>query len=579
MHNLELILMLAVGFIGASTLGYVTHRLGWSPIVGYLIAGVLVGPHTPGFTANTALAEQLAEVGVILLMFGVGLHFHVKDLLAVRGIAIAGALVQSAVATALGAIAFHNLGWDWSSGLVFGLALSVASTVVLIRVLSDNGALQSPTGRIAVGWLLVEDIFTVFVLVLLPAIFSAPSGGETGSLPLAIGIAAAKISVFIAITLFAGNRVVPWLLNKVAETHSRELFTLSILAVALGIAAGSAYFFDVSMALGAFLAGMVVGQSEFSARAGSDALPMRDAFAVMFFLSIGMLFDPNQAMESPLLILVTLAIVMIGKPAAAVAIVVALGYSSRITMGVALALAQIGEFSFLLATLGRQLGALPASAINPLVATAILSIMINPILYRHVDTLEAFIRRKPRLWRLLNRRASRESMATSIQDGQSSPAHRAVIVGYGPIGQIVYRILSQWGIEPTVIEMNIETHRRLRREGRNAVYGDANQPEILSRAGVENASSLILSASGAAGAAEAIRAARELNSDIHVVARADYLRETDSMQQAGADEIFAGEGEVAVAMADSILRRLGATPDQMDEARQRIRATLLEAKS
>src|SRR6185503_4082586 len=291
MDNLPLILTLAAGFIGALTFGYVTHRLGWSPIVGYLLAGVLVGPHTPGFVADKHMAEQLAEVGVILLMFGVGLHFHLKDLIAVRGIAVAGALVQSTVATGLGALVFHSFGWTWSQGIVFGLALSVASTVVLIRVLSDNGELQGPTGRIAVGWLVVEDIFTVFVLVLLPVLFRTSDSDGAHSLPISIAIAAIKLAVFVAFTLVAGTRLLPRLLNKVADTHSRELFTLSVLAIALGIAVGSAYFFGVSMALGAFLAGMVVGQSEFSARAGAEALPMRDAFAVMFFLSVGMLLD------------------------------------------------------------------------------------------------------------------------------------------------------------------------------------------------------------------------------------------------------------------------------------------------
>ena len=269
MHNLDLIMTLAGGFIGAISLGYITHRLGWSPIVGYLLAGILVGPHTPGFVANREMAEQLAEVGVILLMFGVGLHFHLKDLMAVRGIAVAGALAQSTVATALSAVIFHALGWSWTQGIVFGMALSVASTVVLVRVLSDSGQLQSPTGRIAIGWLVMEDIFTVFVLVLLPVLF--PAGGEQANhgLAAAFGIAALKLSAFIAFTLVVGGRLIPWFLNKIADTRSRELFTLSVLAIALGIAVGSAYFFDVSMALGAFLAGMVVGQSEFSARAGS----------------------------------------------------------------------------------------------------------------------------------------------------------------------------------------------------------------------------------------------------------------------------------------------------------------------
>lgn len=574
MHNLDLIVTLAGGFIGALALGYLTHRLGWSPIVGYLLAGVLVGPHTPGFVADKHMAEQLAEVGVILLMFGVGLHFHLKDLMAVRGIAVAGALAQSTVATGLGALVFQSFGWNWSQGIVFGLALSVASTVVLVRVLSDNGELQSPTGRIAVGWLVMEDIFTVFVLVLIPVMFSASAGRGSHGLPMAVGIAAIKLAAFIGFTLLAGSRLIPWLLNKVADTRSRELFTLSVLAIALGIAVGSAYFFDVSVALGAFLAGMVVGQSEFSARAGSEALPLRDAFAVMFFLSVGMLFDPRQALESPLLIAVTLAIVMIGKPVAAIVIVAVLGYSSRVGLGVALALAQIGEFSFLLATLGRQAGALPDGAMNPVVAAAIVSIMLNPMLYRWVEPAERFIGRHPWLWRVLNRKAAAERDLPVEHRHEINPAYRAVIVGYGPIGQMVSRILRQGGIEPTVIEMNMETCRKLRSENRAVVHGDANRREVLEQAGIARAASLILSASGTASATEAVRAAREVNPGIHVVARADYLRETESLRQAGASEVFSGEGEVAFAIADSILRKLGATPEQLDEARERIRLNL-----
>jgi CPA2 family monovalent cation:H+ antiporter-2 len=303
-------------------------------------------------------------------------------------------------------------------------------------------------------------------------------------------------------------------------------------------------------------------------------LPLRDAFAVMFFLSVGMLFDPRQAFESPLLIAVTLAIVMIGKPVAAIVIVAALGYSSRVGLGVALALAQIGEFSFLLATLGRQVGALPDGAMNPVVAAAVVSIMLNPVIYRRVGPLEQFIDRHPRLWRVLNRKSAAERDSPVESRQEINPAHRAVIVGYGPIGQMVSRILRQRGIEPTVIEMNIETHRRLRGEGRAVVFGDANRKEVLEQAGIAGAASLILSASGTAAATEAVRTAREINPRIHVVARADYLRETELLRKAGASEVFSGEGEVALAIADSILRKLGATPEQLDEARERIRLNL-----
>lgn len=574
MHNLDLILTFAGGFITASVLGYVTFRLGWSPIVGYLLAGVLVGPHTPGFVANTRIADQAAEVGIILLMFGVGLHFRLQDLLAVRRIAISGALVQSAVATVLGALAVQAFGWDWSAGIVFGLSLSVASTVVLVRVLTDNAQLQSPTGRIAVGWLIMEDIFTVFILVLMPVIFREGASQTGTAFVLAFALALLKLGVLVGIVLVLGQRVLPWLLNRVAQTNSRELFTLSVLAVALGIAAGSAVVFGVSMALGAFLAGMVVGQSEFSARAGAEALPMRDAFAVMFFLSVGMLFDPAAALQSPMLILATLGVVMIGKPVAAYTIAVLLGYGAKVGIGVAVALAQIGEFSFLLAVVGRDLGALPATAMNPLVATAIVSIMLNPVLYRALATPQGALQRWPRVRRWLES----QPMAATPSEVRE-PRHRAIVVGYGHIGQSVARLLRERGIEPTIIEMNIETYHRLREQGTQAVFGDANQKSVLEAAGVAQASSLILSASGSSDAVEAIRIARSINSDIHVVVRADYVRQSALMRKAGADEVYAGEGEVALAMTSSILSELGATPEQLDQERERIRLELVHASS
>jgi CPA2 family monovalent cation:H+ antiporter-2 len=383
-----------------------------------------------------------------------------------------------------------------------------------------------------------------------------------------------KLSVFTLFILIGGSRLVPRLLNKIADTHSRELFTLSVLAVALGIAAAATFLFDVSMALGAFLAGMVVGQSDFSARAAAEALPMRDAFAVMFFLSVGMLLDPSQLLDSPLLTLATLVIVMIGKPLAAFAIVTMLGYGSRIGLGVAIALAQIGEFSFLVATLGRQVGVLPEAALNPLVASAIVSIMLNPALYRTVGPVEGFLERRPRLWRLLNPRRPQPSGLPVTSTAPKDAAHRAIVVGHGPIGQTVVRLLSDRGIEPTIIEMNIETYRNLRSQGRRAVYGDANRSEVLEEAGVRAAGFLILTASGSSSAVEAIRTARELNPRIHVAARADFLRQTEFMKKAGAAEVFSGEGEVALAITDSILRQLGSTPEQLDEERNRIRTDL-----
>jgi CPA2 family monovalent cation:H+ antiporter-2 len=570
-HNLDLILTLTGGLTAALVLGYVSHRVGLSPIVGYLLAGIAVGPNTPGFVANRELGEQLAEIGVILLMFGVGLNFHIKELLAVRRIAVPGAVVQSLAATALGTVAGWAFGWGWGAGLVFGLAISVASTVVLIRVLADNNDLHTPTGHIAVGWLVVEDLFTVVVLVVLPAMFGGAGGA---GLPLALGLAVLKIGALVAITFLLGGRLIPWLLGHVAQTRSRELFTLTVLVVALGIAVGSAKLFDVSMALGAFLAGMVVGRSDFSLRAATEALPMRDAFAVLFFVSVGMLFNPSYLIQAPWVVLATLGIILLGKPLAALGIVLLLGYPVRVALGVAVALAQIGEFSFILATLGKGLGVLPEAAQNALVAAAIVSISINPLLYRLVDPTEAWIARRPRLSRRLAARVKPAAQGVIPATPALGPEHRAVVVGYGPVGRTLTRLLRENEIEPTVIEMNLETVQQLRGEGVPAVYGDAGHRDTLEAAGLRRADTLILSASSIRGSEEVVRLARDINPDVRVLARSAYLRERPALRRAGANEVFAGEGEVALAMTESVLRELGATPEQIDRERERLREDL-----
>jgi CPA2 family monovalent cation:H+ antiporter-2 len=570
MHHAELILTLAGGLGVALFFGYLTHRLGLSPLVGYLLAGIVVGPHTPGFVADKDLAPQFAEVGVILLMFGVGLQFHFDELLAVRKVAVPGAVVQSAVATVLGCLVVHALGWSWQAGVVFGLAISVASTVVLLRVLADNHELHTPTGHIAVGWLVVEDLFTVFILVMLPAL---GGGGGAGDLALSFGLAFLKIGLLVGFTMLAGGRIIPWILKKVADTGSRELFTLTVLVIALGIAVGAATLFDVSMALGAFLAGMVVGRSEFSLRAASDALPMRDAFAVLFFVSVGMLFDPAFLLERPGLVAAVLAVILIGKPLAALAIVLLLGHPFRTALAVAVALAQIGEFSFILADVAQKEKILPGEANSALVAAAILSIGLNPLLYRLVDPVNTRAKRWPRVQRWL---AAWEKAGAGDVTAPPGPAaeYEAVVVGYGPVGRTVVRLLRENGIGPTVVEMNLDTVRRLRAEGVRAVYGDATRRETLTEAGANRAVALILSSAGMKGSAETIRLARELNPDVRVFARSAYLREVADLRKAGADAVFAGEGEVALTMTEFLLRRLGATADQIDRERDRIRDEL-----
>lgn len=576
MHNLDLILTLTTGLTAALILGYGTHRLGLSPIVGYLLAGFAVGPHTPGLMADKHLVNQMAEIGVVLLMFGVGLQFHFKELLAVRRIAIPGAVFQSLVATGLGFLVTREFGWSGPAGVVFGMAISVASTVVLLRILADNQDLHTPAGHIAVGWLVVEDLFTVLALVLLPVIFSSSRTGM-GNLLIPLGLSFLKIGLLVLFTFGAGDYLIPRLLNHVAATHSRELFVLAILTLALGIAVGAAELFGVSMALGAFLAGMVVGKSEFSLRAASEALPMRDAFSVLFFVSVGMLFDPRYLREAPGLLSATIGIILLGKPLAALAIVLLLRYPLRAALSVAVALAQIGEFTFILAALGRDLGILPEVASNTLITAAIVSISINPLLYRLIGPLESWVKTKPRLWRWVNLLAPEGGSGGGHMPEEAEASmlrQRAVVVGYGPLGQTLVRLLRESEIEVTVIEMNLATVRAIRSEDIPAVYGDATLRDTLQKAGVEHAATLILSADNIPGAREVIRAARELNPKIQVFARTTYLTQVQELRQAGADAVFSGEGEVAITMIEFLLGKLGATPEQLDRERERIRADL-----
>jgi CPA2 family monovalent cation:H+ antiporter-2 len=455
---------------------------------------------------------------------------------------------------------------------VFGVALSVASTVVLVRVLSDNRRLHTPDGHIAVGWLVVEDLFTVIVLVLLPVIFGSSGAGAMGR---TLALTALKVGGLLAVVIVVGRRAIPWLLDRIARTGSRELFTLAVLAIALGIAVGSAALFGVSMALGAFLAGLIVGRSDYSLRAASDALPMRDAFAVLFFVSVGMLLDPRYLLEAPLLVALTLVVVLVGKPIAALLVIAALGYPSKVALTVAISLAQIGEFSFILGRMGTDLGVFPAEAMNTIVAAGILSIMVNPILFRGINPLERALAGRPRLWRALNRMApSDEASSEKPARADATAPHRAIIIGYGPTGRTLTRLLLENGIEPTVIELNVDTVRQLRDQGLRAVYGDASQRETLKGAGVTTAGSLILS-TDVEGGAEVIRLAREMKPGIPVLARTTRLRGVEGLRRAGAEMVFSGEGEVALALTETVLRRLGATPEQIDRERARVHRELI----
>jgi CPA2 family monovalent cation:H+ antiporter-2 len=529
--------------------------------VGYLVAGIAVGPFSPGFIADTSLAGQLAEIGVVLLMFGVGLHFHVKDLLAVRGIAIPGALVQSACATGLGVATGAAFGWPPSAGLVLGIALSVASTVVLMRALEDAQLLDTAPGHIAVGWLIVEDILTVVVLVMIPVL---------ASLALALG----KLAVLVALVLLAGSRVIPWLLERAARLRSRELFTLTALTLAIAVAWGAAVFFGASMALGAFLAGMVVGQSPVSHQAATDALPLRDAFGVLFFVSVGMLFDPGFLLREPALVLAGLAVVLIGKPLAAIAVVATLGYSARTALVVALGLAQVGEFSFILGELARHHGLLPAEGLSVLVACALVSISFNPFLFRGLDPLEQGLRRRPGLWRLLNARSERHGEAVNAETARATQDRSrplAVVVGYGPVGQRVDRAVRESGLDTVVVDLNVDTVRDLAREGRLALFGDASHADVLKQAGLAGAAYLLVTLPHSVNRGPLIAAARNLNPACRIFVRARYLRERPDLEQAGATAACFEEIEAAVALTERFLRDLGRDEATVERESERIR--------
>ncbi len=568
-----LLVFLSVGLAAALVLGLITERLKLSPIVGYLLAGILVGPNTPGLVADPHLAVQLAEIGVVLLMFGVGLHFNLRDLWAVRKIALPGAIGQILAATILGTLAGYWLGKDIVEGLIIGIAVSVASTVVLIRVLMDNDVLHTSQGHIAVGWLIVEDIFTVLVLVALPAIAGLVTDGNKGGgqIAMSLGVAALKIGILAVVVLWGGKRIIPWLLGIVARTRSRELFTLSILALALAIATGSAVFFGVSMALGAFLAGMVVGQTEVSHQAAADALPMRDAFAVLFFVAVGMLFDPGDILSQPVFLFSMLAIILIAKPAVALVIVWALRYSFRSAITVAIALAQIGEFSFLLADEAIRHKLLSEDERSLLVAAGIISITINPLLFRLIEPLDRWLRTKPNLWRFLSQRAEQGGAAINLrtqehvlgsEDG-ASPSVKAVIVGFGPVGQTAARILQDFDIEPIVIDLNLDTVRDLTSQDKLAVYGDATRRDILEAAGIEKAKYLLVTTPDVLVRTLVIITAKELNSKLNVFVRARYLKERAWLEEVGATQICIEEAEAALGLAVLLLREVGADEEQV----------------
>ena len=557
-HSIPLITTIAAAFGLALLLGFVAARLKLPPLVGYLLAGVAIGPATPGFVADVALAGQLAEIGVMLLMFGVGLHFSVADLMSVRKIALPGAIVQIAVATAMGAGAALWWGWDLPGALVLGLALSVASTVVLLKALERQGVLDSPNGRIAVGWLVVEDLAMVLVLVLLPPL--AGLLGTGASVPqqdlwTTLAITMLKVAGFVALMLLVGRRLFPWLLWQVTRTGSRELFTLCVVAAAVSIAWGSALLFGVSYALGAFFAGMVLRESQFSHRAAHDTLPLRDAFAVLFFVSVGMLFDPRVLVDEPLRVLTVLAIIVVGKSIAAALLVLLMRYPLNTALTVSASLAQIGEFSFILAALGATLGMLPDEGRSLILAGALISIAFNPLVFATIEPLQQWLRKHSKLARQLEQRDDPLAELPMSTD-RKFLANQVVLVGYGRVGRRIAQALYARNVPLVVADQNRELVERLRGEGRAAVFGNAVDPETLVQAHVADARLLVIATPQTFEVRQMVETARALNPDIDVVVRCHNEEEAQLLQRELTGRVFVGESELARSITDYVLQRV-----------------------
>jgi len=563
MPHTPLVAMLVAGLGLAFILGAAANRLRLSPLVGYLVAGIVIGPFTPGFVADQALARELAEVGVILLMFGTGLHFSLEDLLSVKKIAIPGALAQTAFVTLLGFGVAQVVGWPVGAGIIFGLALSVASTVVVLRTLQEKHQLQSEVGRTAVGWLVVQDLLVILALILLPA-FSEVLGGDSSQVEAetigpfgflqphtllgALGLTLAKLLAFFALMMLVGRRVIPWILHYVAHTGSRELFRLAVLAMALGVAYGAAELFGVSFALGAFFAGMILAESQLSQSAAQETLPLRDAFAVLFFVSVGMLFNPTILIEQPLLIAVTLLIILAGNAAAVFAIAQLFRRPFQMAAALGLSLCQIGEFSFILAGLGIDLNLLPETGRDVILAGAMLSILVNPLLFVALDRLPA--RFKPR----------EESAAASEPEERelselphTSLTGHAVLVGYGRVGSLVAKTLGEVGQSYLVIEERQAIADQLQTQGIEVIVGNAAQPDMLAAANVAGARFLISAIPNPFESGNLIEHARAANPGLDIIARAHSDAEVEYLTKLGANRIIMGEREIARGISEHIV--------------------------
>lgn len=563
-HNLTLITTIASGFGLALIFGFIAERCRLPALVGYLFAGILIGPATPGYVADISIASQLSELGVMLLMFGVGLHFSIKDLMSVKRIALPGAIVQMAIATVLGMALANWWGWTFGEGLIFGLALSCASTVVLLKALEARGILDSMNGKIAIGWLVVEDLVTVLVLVLMPplaAILGGVSLENTATLPTplwqTVSFTLLQVTGFIVLMLVVGKRLLPWILWHVAKTGSRELFTLAVISAAIGIACGAAVLFSVSFALGAFFAGMVMRESEFSHRAAEESLPLRDAFAVLFFVSVGMLFEPAILVEKPLSVLVVVAVIVLGKSIAAMMITLALRYPLNTALTVAASLAQIGEFSFILAGLGVSLGILPAEGMSLILAGALISMSINPMIFSLIKPLQTWLLRVSELARHYEKNTGLFSELPMTTEAKYL-AGQVVLVGYGRVGKKIAKVLSDKNIPFVVAEQNRELVENLRKKGIPAVSGNASEPSVLIQAHIANAAMLVIATPDTIDVRKMVKAAKMLQPEIKIVIRTHHEDESKFLREEHLGKVFYGEEELANGMSAFIVEQYSA---------------------
>lgn len=557
-HDLTLITTIAAAFALSLVFGLIAEKLKLPALIGYLFAGILIGPATPGFVADVEIASQLSEIGVMLLMFGVGLHFSVQDLMSVKRIALPGALAQMTLATLLGMLVAHSWGWSMGQGLVFGLSLSCASTVVLLKALESRRILESMNGKIAVGWLVVEDMVTVLVLVLMPALAGALGGqGEAANATAiweTIGMTLLEVAGFIAIMLVVGKRVLPWLLWYVAGTGSRELFTLTVIAVAIGVAFFASSLFNVSFALGAFFAGMIMRESEYSHRAAEDSLPFRDAFAVLFFVAVGMLFDPAVLIKHPMQVLSVVGIIILGKSLAAVAIVLALRYPLNTALTVAASLGQIGEFSFILAGLGVSLDLLSQDGMSLVLAGALISIALNPLVFASIKPLSNWVVNKSDVARRLSLRMDPYGELPMTTERKFLEG-QVVLVGYGRVGKRIAQSLESSAIPFVVAEQNRELVEKLRKQGQPAVSGNAADPMVLIQAHIANAAMLIIATPDSMNIRKMVEIAKQLKPDIEVVIRTHHEDEYQRLQKDLGEAVFFGEEELAKGMSAHVLRR------------------------